>query len=59
MRHAIDGPVRVSVLIANGNGETAIVGPEQVDHLVVFTARQRQHGTLTRVCRTVFSLVTC
>ena len=59
MRHAIDGPVRVSVFIANGDGETAIICAKEVDHFVVFTTRQRQHGTLARVRRPVLSLVTC
>ena len=26
MRHAVDGPVRVSVLVADGDGETSVVG---------------------------------
>lgn len=59
MRHAVDGPIRVSVLVADGDGETAVIGTKEVDHFVVFAARQRQHGTLTRVRRPVFSLVTC
>lgn len=59
MRHAVDGPVRVAVLVADGDGKAAVVGAQEVDHLVVFAARQRQHGTLTRVRRPVFSLVTC
>ena len=59
MRHAVDGPVRVSVLVADGDGEAAVVCAQEVDHFVVFAARQRQHGPLARVRRPVLSLVTC
>jgi hypothetical protein len=59
MRHAVDGPVCVSVLVADGDGEAAVVGAQEVDHFVVFAARQRQHGPLARVRRPVLSLVTC
>lgn len=58
MRHAVDGPVRVSVLVADGDGKTAVVGSQQVDHLVVVAARQRQHRSFARVRRPVFSLIT-
>ena len=59
MRHAVDGPVRVAVLVADCDGETAVVGPQQVDHLVVVAARQRQRRAFARVRRPVLSLVTC
>lgn len=59
MRHAVDGPVRVAVLVADGDGKTAVVGSQQVDHLVVVAARQRQRRSFARVGRPVFSLITC
>ena len=61
MRHAVDGPLRVAVLVADGDGEAAVVGPQQVDHLAaaVCAARQVQHGSLASVRCPVFPLITC
>ncbi len=59
MRHAVDAPVGVAVLVADGDGEAAVVGAHQVDHLVAVVARQRQHRALARVRRPVLALLAC
>jgi len=56
MRHAVDAPISVAMLVANGDGETAVVGPQQVDHLSGVVARERQRGALARVGRPVLPL---
>ena len=33
-RHAVDAPVGVAVLVADGDGEPAVVGPDHLDRLV-------------------------
>lgn len=33
VRHAVDGPLSVAVLVADGYGKAAVVCPQQVDHL--------------------------
>ena len=59
MRHAVDAPISVAMLVANGDGETAVVGPQQVDHLSGVVARERQRGALARVGRPVLPLFSC
>ena len=56
MGHAIDAPVRVAVLVADGDGEAAVVGAQQIDHLAAVVARQRQRRTLARVRRPILPL---
>ena len=57
--HAVDGPVGVAVLVADGDREAAVVGPQQVDHLPGVVARQRQRRPLARVRRPVLPLFCC
>ena len=52
MAHAVDAPVGVAVLIADGYGEAAEVGAHQVDHLTLLAA-EGQVGALARVRRPV------
>ena len=37
-RHAVDAPVRVAVLVADGDAEPAVVGPDDPDGAVVAVA---------------------
>lgn len=51
-RHAVDGPLRVAVVVADGDGEAAVVGPDEVD-LLARPARDGQCLALARVGRVV------
>ena len=33
MRHTVDAPVCIAVLVADGDGEPAVVGPDHLDGL--------------------------
>ena len=59
MRHAIDAPVGVAVLVANRDGEASVIGSQQVDDFAAVVARQRQRRSLARVRRPVLALVRC
>ena len=52
MAHAVDAPVGVAVLVADGDGEAAEVGSHQVDHLALLAA-EGEVRLLTRVRRPV------
>lgn len=59
MRHAVDAPVGVTVLVTNGDRKAAVVGSQQVDHLPAVVARQRQRRPFARVRRPVLPLFCC
>ena len=59
VRHAVDAPLGVTVLVADGDGEAAVIGAHQVDDLVAVVARQRQRRPFARVRRPVLALFTC
>ena len=59
VRHAVDVPLGVTVLVADGDGEAAVIGAHQVDDLVAVVARQRQRRPFARVRRPVLALFTC
>ena len=50
--HAVDGPLGVAVLVADGDGEATVVGPDQVDDVVAVAAHV-QRRTLASVRRPV------
>jgi len=58
VRHAVDAPLGVTVLVADGDGEAAVIGAHQVDDLVAVVARQRQRRPFARVRRPVLALFT-
>ena len=58
LRHAVDAPVCVPVLVADGDREPAVVGPYDLNRL----ARVAEDGdgiTLTSIGRLVFGPVRC
>ena len=58
VRHAVDRPVRVAVLVADRDREAAVIGAHQTDHLSCLAARERQRRALARVRRPVLALFT-
>lgn len=50
--HAVDGPLGVAMLVADGDAEAAVVGPDEVDH-VTRVALHVEGGALARVRRPV------
>ncbi len=57
-RHAVHTPVREPVGVADGDGEAAVIGPDDPDGLPRGgVARDRQVGVLASICRLVFSAV--
>ena len=55
-RHAVDAPVRVAVVVADGDGEAAVVGPDDVQELALL-AGAGQPRALARVRRQVRRLL--
>lgn len=43
MRHAVDAPVRVPVLVADGDGEAAVVGADHLDGLAFCRVARDEH----------------
>lgn len=54
-RHAVDAPLRVAVIVADGDGEAAVVGADQMDQLAVLTL-DLQSLAFARVGRVVAGL---
>lgn len=54
-RHAVDGPLGVAVVVADGDGEASVVGPDEVD-LLARPAGDGQRLALARVRRVVARL---
>lgn len=56
--HAVDGPLGVAMLVADGDAEAAVVGPDEVDH-VTRVALHVEGGALARVRRPVARPLEC
>ena len=53
--HAVDGPVGVALLVADGDGEAAKVGPDQVDERSLL-ASYLEGGSFAAVFRSLLEL---
>lgn len=47
--HAVNAPVRVAMVVADGNGEPSVVGPDEVDDRAL-AAADLQRLAFARVC---------
>lgn len=54
-RHAVDAPLRVAVVVADGYREATVIGTDQMDQLAVFTL-DLQRLAFARVGRVIAGL---
>lgn len=54
-RHAVDAPLRVAVVVADGDREATVIGTDQMDQLAVFTL-DLQRLAFARVGRVIAGL---